>query len=260
MRKEQKRLVTIALAAAVIVVVLVASYLFLTAEKGAPSYSLGDRWTWQVTRQELDPLTDDITSIRTYSQTIEYKGKETRGGYSGGIFNLTVSGQPTQYGQIFRVTEGGEIRELLSESFENDQKISEYLYSAPILIRKFPLRVGLKFSDAKAVSGYDNAAGVESIDAFETRVTEVVAKETLMMPAAINTHKLQSWGTSTGTMTIGGATSRIVMTYGENLWYSESIKEVVKSVSETTTVVVTPLATSVTKTREERVLTSYSLS
>ena len=42
-------------------------------------------------------------------------------------------------------------------------------------------------------------------------------------------------------------------------WYSESIKEVVKSMSETTTVVVTPLATSVTKMREERVLTSYSL-
>ena len=100
---------------------------------------------------------------------------------------------------------------------------------------------------------------MESIDAFETRVTEVVGKETLIMPAAIDTYKLRTWGTSTGTMRTATATSRILITYEENLWYSESIKEVVKSISETTTVVVMPLATSVTKTREERVLNSYSV-
>jgi hypothetical protein len=54
-------------------------------------------------------------------------------------------------------------------------------------------------------------------------------------------------------------TSQIIITREENLWYSESIKEVVRSVSETTTVVATPFVTSVTKMREERVLTSYSL-
>lgn len=186
-------------------------------------------------------------------------GDETRGGYKGGTFRLTLPDRPTQYGQIFRVTGGNEVCELLSESFENDQKISEYIYQAPILLRKFPLRVGLRFSDAKAVSGHDNSAGVESIDAFETRVTEVVGKETLIMPAAIDTYKLRTWGTSTGTMRTATATSRILITYEENLWYSESIKEVVKSISETTTVVVMPLATSVTKTREERVLSSYSV-
>lgn len=157
--------------AVVIVLVLAASYLCLTAEKGAPSYSVGDRWTWQVTRQELDPLTDNVTATRTYEQTIEYVGEETRDSYKGGIFKLTVSGQPTQYGQIFRVMEG----------------------------------------------------------------------------------------TSTGTMTTGDTMNQIIITYEENLWYSESVKEAVKSTSETTTVVVTPLATSVTKTREERVLSSYSI-
>lgn len=212
-----------------------------------------------MTRQSLDPLTDNITSTRNYSQTIEYTGEGTRNGYEGGIFKLTVTDQSTQYAQIFRVTEGDEERELLSESFENDIKTSEYLYSAPILFRKFPLRVGLRFSDAKAVSGYDNSVGVESINAFETRVTEVVTKETLMMPAAIDTYKYRSWGTSTGTMHTENATSQIIITYEENIWYSESVKEVVKSTSEATTVVVTSLATSVTKTREEKTLTSYSL-
>jgi hypothetical protein len=100
---------------------------------------------------------------------------------------------------------------------------------------------------------------VESIDAFEIRMTEVVAKETLMMPAAIDTYKLRTWGVSRGTMIIGGAVSQVTVTYEENLWYSPRIKETVKSASETTTVVLTELATSVTKTREERVLTSYSL-
>jgi len=153
----------------------------------------------------------------------------------------------------------GEVRELSSESFEGGMKISEYAYPEPILLRKFPLAVGMRFSDAKAVSGLDNAAGVESIDLFETRIIEVVARETLMLPAAIETHKLRSWGSSTGKMTVRGASSTVIITYEENLWYSETIKEVVKSVSETTTVVVTPVATSVTKTREEKVLTSYSL-
>jgi hypothetical protein len=249
----------IALTAAVTIVALTALYLPLTAEKGAPSYTPGSRWTWQVTRQELDPLTNNVIATRTYSQTIEYVGEGTRGGYRGGIFKLTMPDRPTQYGKIFRVTEGNEIRELMSESFENDRKISEYSYLTPILFRKFPLRVGLRFSDAKAVSGYDNAAGVQSINAFETRVTEVVAKETLMLPAAIDTYKLRGWGTSTGTMRTEDVTSQIIITREENLWYSESIKEVVRSVSETTTVVATPFVTSVTRTREKRVLTSYSL-
>jgi phosphotransferase system glucose/maltose/N-acetylglucosamine-specific IIC component len=137
--------------------------------------------------------------------------------------------------------------------------MSEYLYSAPLLIRKFPLRVGLRFSDGKGVSGFDNAAGVESIEAFETRVTEVVARETLMLPAAIDTYKLQTRGHSTGTMIIGGTTSRVIITYEENLWYSEEIKEVVKSVSETTTVVMMQGVTSITRTREEKVLKSYGI-
>jgi len=115
------------------------------------------------------------------------------------------------------LTERGEIRELGSESFENNQKISEYLYSAPILLWRFPLRVGLRFSYAKAVSGYDNAAGVEGISALETCVAEVVGKETLMMPAAIHTYRLRTWGTSTGTMTIGGTKGQIIITYEENL-------------------------------------------
>lgn len=259
MLKRKLRLIVTVGVVIAIVAALVISYSYLSGEEGAPNFIAGDRWTWSVTKQELDPLTDNVISTRTYERTIEYVGEETRNNYKGGIFKLTVSGQPTQYGQIFRVIEGGEVRELLSESFENDQKFSEYLYSAPILMRKFPLRVGLRFSDAKAVFGYDNAAGAESIDAFETRVTEVVAQETLMIPAAIDTYKLQSWGTSTGTMTIGGTTSRVIITYEENLWYSESVKEVVKATSETTTVVVMPLATSITKTREERVLTSYSM-
>lgn len=257
MRKIQKRLIKTALPVAVIAAALVASCCLLTTE-GPPSYSPGNRWTWQVTKQGLDPTTDNVTSTRTYEQTIEYLGEQTRNGYTGGVFKLTASDLPTQYAQIFKVTEGNEVRELLSESFENDRKISEYSYRSPILVRKFPLRVGLQFSDAKAVSGYDNSAGVGSIDAFEARLTEVVARETLMMPAAIDAYKLRSWGTSTGTMQMAGTTSRVIVTYEENCWYSESIREVIKSVTETTTVVVTPLATSVTKTREERVLTSYS--
>jgi hypothetical protein len=206
----------------------------------------------------LDPLTDNVISEHSYEQTLEFLREETRGKYKCGVFKLTTSGQPA-YGLIFRVIWGDEIRELGSETFEANQKVSEYLYSEPILTQKFPLLVGLRFSDAKAVSGYDNAAGVESIDAFETRMTEVAAKETLMMPAAIDTYKLRIWGVSRGTMIIGGAVSQVIVTYEENLWYSPRIKETAKSVSETTTVVLTELATSITKTREERVLTSYSL-
>jgi len=55
MKKRHKKLIVIALAAAVIIAALVTSYFYLAAEKGAPSYSAGNRWTWQVTRQELDP-------------------------------------------------------------------------------------------------------------------------------------------------------------------------------------------------------------
>jgi|GEM_PF-5633473 len=258
MGERRKKLAVMLPVAAAIIVLLAISCSHLTAGKGAPSYSPGDRWTWQVTRQELDPLTDNITSTRTYEQTIECTGDETRNGYRGSTFRLTVSGQPLRYGRIFRVREGKEVRELLSESFENDAKIGEYLYSAPMLVRRFPLRVGLRFSDAKAVTGYDNATGIQSIEGFETRVTEVVARETLMMPAAVETYRLRSWGAFTGTMTTASARSRIIVTYEETIWYSESVKEAVGSISETTTVAVTPLATSVTKTREERVLSSYS--
>ena len=245
--------------AVVVILVLAASCLYLTLGKGAPSYSVGDRWTWQVTRRQLDPLTDNITSTLTYDQTVEYLGENTSGIYGADIFRLTISGQPSQYGKLLRVIEGGEVREQGSESFENDSKVSEYIYSEPILLRKFPLAVGLKFSDASNVSGDDNTSGAQSINAFETRTTEVTARETLMLPVAIDTYKIHTWGTSTGTMTVGGSTSRIFLSWEENLWYSESVKEAVKSTTETTTVVLTQLATSVTKTQEERVLASYTL-
>lgn len=249
-------------AVAIVALVLVASAtaaIVLTARNSPPAYYSGDRWTWQVTRQFLDPLTDNVTSTTSYEQTSEYLRRETRGTYTGDVFKLTVSGQSGQYGQVFRISGGDETTELLNESFENDQKASEYAYSEPVLIRKYPLSVGLRFSDAKPVSGYDNTAGVDAIHAFETRVTEVAARETLTLPSAIDTYKLRTWGSSTGTMTIDNTASQIVITYEENAWYSESIKEVVKSETETTTVITTSLATSVTKTRETRTLSSYSL-
>jgi len=248
-----------AIGVVLVILVLAASYIYLTTEKGAPSYSVGDRWTWQVTRRQLDPLTDNVISTLTYDQTVEYLGENTSGNYRAGIFRLTISSQPSQYGKLLRVVEGGEVRELGSESFENDSKVSEYIYSEPILLRKFPLAVGLKFSDSGNVSGNDNTAGAQSVSAFEIRTTEVTARETLMLPVAIDTYKIRTWGTSTGTMTVGGSTNRIFLSWEENLWYSESVKEAVKSTTETTTVVLTQLATSVTKTQEERVLASYTL-
>jgi hypothetical protein len=92
---KRKALVKLALAA-IVVLALVVSY-FLLTDEGAPGYSPGNRWTWEVTRQELDPLTGNVRSERTYEQTLEYLGEETRGGHGVGIFKLTTPDRPTQY-------------------------------------------------------------------------------------------------------------------------------------------------------------------
>lgn len=233
-------------------------YLWSTSWREAPKYGPGNRWTWRVTRQLLDPLADNILSERTYEQALEYAGEEGRAGFSCSVFKLTREGTPG-YGRLFRVIRGSEVRELGSESYdENGRKISEYFYSKPILLWKLPMNPGDSFSDSQEMVGYDNLAGVERTESTEIRSTEAMGEETLLMPAKIKTVRLRSYGSSWGTIRAGGVEGRILVTFQENSWYSPEVREVVKSVTESFTVLMLGGVTSATRSREERVLVSYT--
>jgi len=83
-RKKQKKL---ALVAMIIVAVAVAVSLYLFQE-AVPRFTAGDRWTWSVTKQELDPITGAVIATRTYSQTLEYLGEGSKDGYRAYICQL----------------------------------------------------------------------------------------------------------------------------------------------------------------------------
>jgi len=240
-----------------IAVAAISTFIVLhSADEGRVGYQAGTYWTWQVTRSDLDPMTENVLSSSSYQQTLEYIGEAERDGYECAVLKLTTEGREG-YELLFRVVGGNEIRELGSESYtENEQLVAAYRYSTPLLYMKLPMEVGARVSDASEVSGYDNATGVRSIAMFETRVVEVLGKETLLSPAKLECYMLRIRGSSAGKMS-AVTTSEILVSYEENVWYSPEIGEVVKSVSRTTTAVITPLATSVTKTLEERVLVSY---
>jgi hypothetical protein len=240
------------------IAIVAAVYLWSTSGREAPKYGPGNRWTWKVTRQSLDPLTDNVLSERTYEQVLEYIGEEVRDGFSCSVFKLTREGTPG-YGRLFRVIRGSEVGELGSESYdENGRKVSEYFYSKPILLWKFPMNAGDRFSDLKTVTGYDNLAGMEKAESTEMRSIEVVGEETLLMPAKIKTVRLRSYGSSWGTIRVGGVEGRILVTFQENTWYSPEVREVVKSVTESFTILMLGGVTSATRSREERMLVSYT--
>jgi len=253
--KLQMNLV-VSLAVIILALSAIFSILTLTKAPSVPSYSTGNRWTWQVTRSELDPFTENVTSTASYQQTLEYLGEQSKDGHTCAVFRLT-SDQTSSFDLLFRVVGNGEIREFGSESYSDNTKTAEYRYSAPLLFRKFPMEVGARVSDASQVSGHDNEGGAENIDMFETRVIEVVGKETLLSPAKLECFKLRIRGTSSGQMFVGSLPSEVTISYDENVWYSPEVKETVKSTTHTTTVVVTQLATSVTVIQEERTLLSY---
>jgi hypothetical protein len=169
-----------------------------------PKYTPGNKWTWSVTRQLIDPTTENVLSERTYEQTLEYIGEEVKNGVRCFILKLTREGVPG-YGKIFRVMNGSEVREFGTESFdENGNKISDYTYSRPILLWSFPLRPGKSFSDIKGVRGYDNLAGIEAVESTELRLTEVLGEETLFIPAKVKTFRLRTYGSSWGEIRVVG--------------------------------------------------------
>ncbi len=253
------------IAIAVLLTVLVAGacFFFILQGRGSSSniaYSIGDRWTWAGTVQ----TSQDGLEVTMFSRIEEITGVETKRGHRCWVVKSSDANNQENYSLDYIFVEAGAMYKVISESFSGGHKTGETVYSSPALMIEFPLEVGKRWTDAKPLSGYDNAGGIELISGQRTSSSEVLRKESITVPAGT----FECWVIKTTEIVDGthvirvenqllGAQATTVST--QMGWYSESVKNFVKRTVESTTIVTISGQQQILETTTEMNLSSYSV-
>lgn len=248
------------IAVVVVAAILVGIYLAFRVGRGAPAptFSGGDTWTWAGTTLGAD------NENAAFTRTDRITGKHARLGRECWVFRSARADNAGAYSlnHVYIGADGW--YGAGSESFSDNLKMGETVLTGPILLVEFPLRVGRKWIDVRATSGYDNAQGIGSMDLQMTSRGEVLLEETVRVPAGnFETYKIEftTLLNGTGEITVEGQvlTAQISTTITGIRWYSPAVKNFVKETSDTTMSVTVLWTTTTIKTHAEMELTGYSL-
>lgn len=242
-----------------VTIAIVAAYLaFFRGEVRAPSFSTGDTWTWAVVQGS------DNENAATFTRTDSVVGKQTKMGRECWIFRSTSADNAKGYSMNFHHVAADGWYGAGSESYSDNLKMGETVPTGPILSVEFPLEVGKKWMDIRVASGYDNARGIGSMDLQMISKGEVRSKGFVTVPAGtFEAYEIEFTMllSGTGRVTVGGQelTAQISTTITGTRWHSDSVKNFVKEISDSTTMVTILGQTATTRVHGEMELTSHSL-
>lgn len=129
-------------------------------------------------------------------------------------------------------TEGDQMFFVMSESFTYGSKIGEFVFEEPTLLAEYPLEIGKQFSYNKS---FHSTYGAENTCGQDTYNMRVLRKENVTVPAGT----FECWVEEstifrTGTWQEPAQSGEFSSTTIETRWFSDSVKQAVKEISQMT--------------------------